>query len=152
MGNKKRADIVVGLCFIFAALCFLVPSLKLGIVGPEAIPGPGAGFFPALCACFTIFFGLWIIYDALRKGSVDFFGDDAEQRSNLKIIALVVAIFALFVLLWLFVDFFLATAVLCLLFNKAFGRSLKFNLIFTLVYVALLYGVFVHLLDIQFNF
>ena len=151
MGNKLKADIVVGFCFIFAAVAFFIPSLKLGIVGPEAIAGPGPGFFPAVCSVFTAFFGMWIILDAVKKGSADFFGTDLEQRSNFKIIAFVTAIFVAFVLIWAYADFFLATALLCLAFNKAFGRSLKFNVIFTLLYVVLLYGVFVMLLDVRFD-
>lgn len=151
MWNKPKADIIVGFCFIFAALAFFIPSIKLGISGPVAIPGPGAGFFPALTSGFTIFFGLWIILSAIKKGSVDFFGQDPEQYANFKIIAFIVAIFCLFVLLWLFIDFFLATAILCLCFNKAFGRSWKFNIIFSAVYVALIYGIFVYLLDVTFT-
>lgn len=151
MSNKPKADIVIGFCFIFAALLFLVPSIGLGILGPSSLPGPGAGFFPMVCSSFVIFFGLWIIMDAVKKGSVDLFGSDPEQLGNLKIMGFIILVFLLFVVVWLFVDFFLATAILCLLFNKAFGRSLKFNLIFTAVYVALLYGIFVYLLDIQFN-
>lgn len=44
MEKKPKADIIVGFCFIFAAVAFLIPSFQLGISGPEAIPGPGAGF------------------------------------------------------------------------------------------------------------
>lgn len=151
MEKKPKADIIVGFCFIFAAVAFLIPSFQLGISGPEAIPGPGAVFFPAVCAIFTIFFGAWIILSAVKSGSVDFFGKDPEQLANIKIITFIVAIFILFVLLWYFIDFFLATVLLCLGFNKAFGRSWKFNIIFSAVYVALIYGIFVQLLDITFT-
>jgi len=98
-----------------------------------------------------MFWGALIVIRSLKHGSVDFFGSDPEQRSHLKKIGCVVLAFAAFTLLWVFTEFFIAAAVLCLLLNLIFRRSLKFNLIFTVAYIGLLYLIFEKLLDIQFT-
>lgn len=150
MERKTKGDIVVGLCFVAAGLAFLAGAVSLGITGQKGISGLGPGFFPALCASFTIFFGLWIDFDAIRKGSVDFFGTDPEQLSNLKLLAFAAGVFILFLVTWYFVNFYLGVALLCLLYNFAFGRTWKFNLVSTAVIVVLLYFIFERLLSVQF--
>ena len=148
--DKLKGDPLLGLCFVIFGLIFLMPSIEYGIASPKGLPGPGAGFFPLVTSSFTIFFGLWVIFDAVKNGSVDFFGHDAEQRSNFKIIFLLIATFCVFLAIWYFINFFLGIAILCLAFNFIFGRTLVFNLIFTVVIVLLLYGIFEKLLYIQF--
>lgn len=152
MGKKSKGDLIVGTAIILVGLLFFVSSIRLGLKGPEGISGPGSGFFPFICSAFTMFFGAWIVFDSIRKGSVDFFGQDPEQHANFKTIYKLIAAFAVFLLIWLFVDFFLGVALLCLFLNYNFGRTWKFNIIFTAILVALLYGVFDRLLDIQFAF
>ncbi len=151
MERKSKGDIIVGLCFVVAGLAFLAGGVSLGISGKAAVPGPGPGFFPALCAVFSIFFGLWIAIEAVKKGSVDFFGTDPEQLSNGKLIAFVTAVFILFMALWYFLNFYVGVAALCLLYNFAFGRTWKFNLIFSAVILGLLYFIFERLLSVQFT-
>lgn len=150
MLEKLKGDPLMGLIFVIFGIVFLIPSLGYGLSSPRGLPGPGAGFFPAITSGFTIFFGLWIIYDALKKGSVNYFGHDPEQHKNFKIIAVLSAGFIVFLLLWLYVNFYLGIGLLSVFYNYLFGRSIKFNLIFTLLLLGLLFGVFENLLYVQF--
>ena len=148
--QKLKGDPLMGFLVVIFGLLFFVPGLGYGLSSPGNLPGPGAGFFPVITSGLTICFGLWIIYDGLKKGSVDYFGSDPEQRANFKILAIVCLAFVVFLLIWLFIKFFLGIALLSLFYNFIFGRTWKFNLIFSLVLTALLYGVFEKLLYIQF--
>lgn len=151
MFDKLKGDPIMGLLLIAFGLLFLIPSLDLGLLAPKGIAGPGAGFFPAVTSSFVIFFGIWIIYDAIKVKNTKYFEDDAELSANFKILFLVVLGFIVFLLIWYFINFFLGIAILCLFYNYLFKRSIVFNVIFTLIFVALLYGVFEKLLYIQFT-
>ena len=151
MNKKIWGDTITGLCFIIFGLAFLAGSIALGIGPHKQVPGPGPGFFPALCAGFTIFFGIWVVYEAIKKGSADFFGNDPEQLSNIKLIAFTVLVFVIFMGIWYFVTFYLGIVALCLICNRAFSRSWKFNVIFSIVVTGLLYLVFERLLSVQFE-
>ncbi len=150
MWDKFKGDPLMGFIFVIFGLIFLVPGIGYGLSSPGGLPGPGAGFFPTITSALTVFFGLWIIYDGLKKGSVDYFGQDPEQRSNFKIIAVVCAAFIAFLLIWVYINFFLGIAMLSLFYNFIFKRTWKFNLIFTVVLTGMLYVVFERLLYIQF--
>ena len=143
----------MGVIVMIFGLIFFIPSIKLGIIADSStgIPGPGAGFFPFITSAFVIFFALWVIFKSVKQGSVDYFGDDPEQLVNIKIVFLEGAAFIIFMFIWRFVSFFAGIFLICLFLNWLFGRTWKFNIIFSVVFTALLYVVFEQLLYIQFD-
>lgn len=149
--NKLKGDPLVGFVIVIFGLAFLFPSIGYGLMSPKGLPGPGAGFFPLITSSFTIFFGLWVMVDALKNGGANYFGDDTEQRSNFKVIFSLIAIFTVFAFIWYFINFYLGIAVLSVAFNYIFGRTWVFNLIFTVIIEALLFGIFEQVLYIQFE-
>lgn len=156
---KGNGDAIIGLIFVITGLVFLIPSIGYGLLPPPNLFGLGAGFFPTVTSSFVIFFGLWIIFNALSKGSMVYFEGVDDARCKGKIMFFMLVIFVLFLTLWVVVDkfvgsslgFFVGIATMILIFNHIFGRTLKFNLIFTAVFVGLLYGIFYELLYIQFT-
>ncbi len=151
MFNKLKGDPLMGLLIVIFGLVFFIPSLKLGVIAPGDIGGPGAGFFPAICSSFVMFFGAWVIFDGLKGKNTKYFEDDPELVKNIKLLFLLAAIFVSCLIIWVYVNFFLAMALLSLSFNFIFGRKALFNILFTIVIVALLYFVFEQLLYIQFE-
>lgn len=157
--SKANGDAVLGCLFVAAGVLFLIPAIGYGLLPPPNLFGLGAGFFPTVTSSFVIFFGLWIIFNALRKGSVIYFEGQDDLRRKFKIMITMLLIFILFLVIWILVEtyvatsygFFVGIAMMILVYNHLFGRSLKFNFIFTLIFVGLLWGIFYHILDIQFT-
>ena len=139
MFNKLKGDPLMGLLIVIFGLVFFIPSLKLGVIAPGDIGGP------------VMFFGAWVIFDGLKGKNTKYFEDDPELVKNIKLLFLLAAIFVSCLIIWVYVNFFLAMALLSLSFNFIFGRKALFNILFTIVIVALLYFVFEQLLYIQFE-
>lgn len=157
--SRANGDAVLGCLFVAMGMLFLIPAIGYGLLPPPNLFGLGAGFFPTVTSSFVIFFGLWIIYNALRKGSVIYFAGQDDLRRKFKIMMTMLLVFILFLLIWILVETYIATSVgffagiamMIFVYNWLFSRSLKFNLIFTLLFVGLLWGIFYYLLDIQFT-
>ncbi|SFS72324.1 Tripartite tricarboxylate transporter TctB family protein [Succinivibrio dextrinosolvens] len=156
---KGNGDAIIGGLFVLAGLAFLVPAIGYGLLPPPGLFGLGAGFFPTVTSAFVIFFGLWIVYDAISKGSSIYFQGEEDLKRKGKIMAFMFAVFVSFLALWVIVDrfmessmgFFVGCSAMLLTFNHIFGRTLKFNIIFTAIFIGLLYGIFYKLLYIQFT-
>ncbi len=156
---KGNGDAIIGLLFVIVGAVFLIPSIGYGLLPPPNLFGLGAGFFPTVTSSFVIFFGLWIIFNALTRGSQLYFQGVEDVKRKAKIMFFMLFVFVMFLTLWVVVDkfigsslgFFVGITAMILIFNHIFGRTLKFNLIFTIIFVGLLYGIFYELLYIQFT-
>ena len=76
---------------------------------------------------------------------------DVDWRLTPLIFTCEILVLILFMALWYFLNFYVGVAALCLLYNFAFGRTWKFNLIFSAVILGLLYFIFERLLSVQFT-
>jgi len=118
---------------------------------------PGGGFFPVLLGLLLGVLGTVLFVKGLiNKGSVTYFQLDAEVKSNLIKIGKTTVFIVIFFIVWQstkrsFPSFIPSIALLSLVLNKTFGRSLKFNLIYTSVLVLFLYVSFVVGFSVQFN-
>ncbi len=114
---------------------------------------PGAGFFPVLLGFVVGILGVALTVRGLyQKGSVQYFKLDPEIKKNLKTLALAVVGIVVFFILWQTTkQFILCVPILCFFLNVIFGRNLKYNLIYTVVFTAFLYLAFVKGFSVQFN-
>lgn len=114
---------------------------------------PGAGFFPVLLGLAVGILGLALmIRGILKRGQVQYFNIDPEIKKNLKRLLLAAAGIVVFFVLWQTTRQFIPfMALLCLYLNLIFGRTWKFNLIYTVVFTLFIYAAFVKGFSIQFN-
>lgn len=115
---------------------------------------PGAGFFPVILGFLLGALGLLLMIRGLRaKGEVEFFKiEDDEIRGNVKMLIKTVVCILVFFILWQLTKQFILCALLFVGgLNFIFERSWKFNLIYTVVFVAFIYVAFVVGFSIQFN-
>ena len=114
---------------------------------------PGAGFFPVLLGFVVGILGIALMVRGLaQKGSVQYFKLDEELRGNLKTLILAVIGIVVFFVLWQTTkQFILCVPVLCFFLNFIFGRDIKYNLIYTVVFTVFLYAAFVVGFKVQFN-
>ena len=106
---------------------------------------PGAGFFPVLL-------GILFIRGLLQKGSVQYFQVDPEIKFNLKRLGLAALSMIVFFILWRTThQFIVCVALVCFGLNAVFGRKLKYNIIYTVVFTAFIYAAFVVGFSVQFN-
>ena len=114
---------------------------------------PGAGFFPVLLGFVVGILGVALMVRGLtQRGSVQYFKLDEELKRNLRTMCLVVAGMVVFFVLWQTTkQFILCVPVLCFYLNVLFGRSLKYNIIYTVVFTVFLYAAFVVGFKVQFN-
>ena len=83
---------------------------------------------------------------------MQYFKLDEELKRNLRTMCLVVAGMVVFFVLWQTTkQFILCVPVLCFYLNVLFGRSLKYNIIYTVVFTVFLYAAFVVGFKVQFN-
>lgn len=114
---------------------------------------PGAGFFPVLLGFVVGLLGVVLTIKGLRQnGTVQYFKLDAEIKKNLKTLALAVAGIVVFFILWQVTrQFIICVPLLCFFLNFIFGRNVKYNLIYTVIFTVFLYLAFVKGFSVQFN-
>ena len=88
----------------------------------------------------------------LQKGSVQYFQVDPEIKFNLKRLGLAALSMIVFFILWRTThQFIVCVALVCFGLNAVFGRKLKYNIIYTVVFTAFIYAAFVVGFSVQFN-
>ena len=114
---------------------------------------PGAGFFPVLLGFAVGILGtILFVRGILQKGSVQYFQVDPEIKFNLKRLGLTAVSIVIFFILWQTTKrFIVCVPILCFALNAIFGRKLKYNIIYTVVFTAFIYLAFVVGFSIQFN-
>ena len=150
--NRLKGDTVPGLILFLIGLAFFVPSVNFGILPTTKDGVLGAGFFPAVLSVGIMIAGLIFFIQGLKEnGNVEYFSMDEEQKANLKPFFITIAAVFAFMLIWLFVDFFVAMAAFCIFMNWVYKRTWKFNLVFTAGFVISVYVAFTFFLKIQFD-
>lgn len=151
-----KGDTIPGLLtalFGFAVALYTLSEDTMRFRAQSSDGVPGAGFFPVLLGFAVGILGVALMVRGLaQKGSVQYFKLDEELKQNLKTMCLVVAGMVAFFVLWQTTkQFILCVPVLCFFLNLLFGRSIKYNLIYTVVFTAFLYAAFVVGFQVQFN-
>lgn len=147
-----KSDIYSGTAFVVLAAIFIVGGLRLGVSAPTKDGVPGAGFFPVVIgAAVAVLGGLLVMQSLTFKGpKKESFRMVEEQKANIRPLVLtVVCLLAMFVV-WHLVNFEVAVTLFSLAVNKVYGRSWKFGILFTLVFVGIIYLMFDKLFHIQF--
>ena len=86
------------------------------------------------------------------KRQVQYFQVDPEIKFNLKRLGLTAVSIVIFFILWQTTKrFIVCVPILCFALNAIFGRKLKYNIIYTVVFTAFIYLAFVVGFSIQFN-
>ena len=152
----KKNDTIPGIIatvFGVIVIAYILSNPKLPIISQNANGVLGNGFFSFLCAAGLVLCGLLLILRGLRqKGTVDYMQMTPEKKENLILVFKMVALLALFLILWKVTNLFLI-----LLPFYAFGvnmllkRGWKYSLIFTIGFSAFIIGLFYFGFSIQFN-
>ena len=151
-----KGDTIPGLLtalFGFAVALYTLSEDTMKFRAQSSDGVPGAGFFPVLLGFVVGILGVALMVRGLsQKGSVQYFKLDEEMSKNLKTLVLVVIGIVVFFVLWQTTkQFILCVPVLCFYLNFLFGRSLKYNIIYTVVFTVFLYAAFVVGFKVQFN-
>lgn len=162
MRNDKwyRGDTIPGLVialfgYITVLYTIIEPTFTWKAQTSDGVPG--GGFFPILLGGLLGFLGtILFIKGLLEKGAVSYFKTDPEAKANIEKIWKTILSIVVFFIVWRttkrwFPSFIPCVALLCLTLNKLFGRSLKYNLIYTTVLTVFLYLSFVVGFSVQFN-
>lgn len=151
-----KGDTIPGLItalfgFSVAIYTLLEDTMRFNAQSSDGVPG--AGFFPVLLGFVVGILGVvLLVRGLLQKGSVQYFKLDPEIKKNLKTLSLAVAGIVVFFILWQVTkQFIVCVPILCFFLNFLFGRSLKYNIIYTLIFTAFLYLAFVVGFKVQFN-
>lgn len=146
-----KGDTIPGILAVAFGLLFLIPSIGFGVTSATSDGVPGPGFFPLIISICLIALGLVLFVKGIRdKGKFKVFVLDEDNRENLKPFFLTIAAILVFLIAIKFIMFVLAAFVLVVVMNWIYKRSWKFNLIFSSVFVGLVYVIFTVLLKVQF--
>ncbi len=148
-----NTDTYSGSAFLAFAAVFIIGGLQLGVSSPTADGVPGAGFFPVVIGAAVAFLGaVLIVQSRTFKGEkTASFRMVDEQKKNIRPLVLtVLGLLGMFAL-WHAVNFELAVVAFSLFMNRVYGRSARFNLVFTFVFVGLIYLMFDKVFHIQFT-
>lgn len=156
MRKVLRGDTIPGLIVFLFGLCVAIYTLVEDTmrVNAQSSDGvPGAGFFPVLLGFLLAGLGAVLtIRGLLQKGSVQHFKLDEEMKQNLIKLLLTAGSIAVFFVLWQLTHLFVPwAAALCFGLNLIFRRSLKFNILYSVIFIAFIYLAFVKGFSIQFN-
>ena len=115
---------------------------------------PGAGFFPVLLGALLGILGIMLVIRSIRKKSeeVQSVAASEETKKNIKMLVLTITAVVVFFILWQLTKLFILWAFALVIFlNFIFERTLKFNIIYSVVFVAFIYLAFVVGFSVQFN-
>lgn len=151
-----KGDTIPGLItalfgFSVAIYTLLEDTMRVNAQSSDGVPG--AGFFPVLLGFAVGILGtVLMIRGLMQKGTVQYFKLDDEVKHNLKILALAVIGVVVFFVVWQTTkQFIFCVPVFCFYLNFIFKRSLKYNIVYTVVFTAFLYLAFVVGFKVQFN-
>jgi hypothetical protein len=142
-----------GSAFIAFAMVFIVGGLRLGVASPTADGVPGSGFFPVVIGGMVALLGVVLIIQSLLfKGEkTSSFRMVAEQKKNIRSLVHTVGGLAGMFAVWHIINFEVAMSAFSLFINRMYGRGWRFCLVFTFVFVGLIYVMFDKVFHIQFT-
>lgn len=146
-----KGDTIPGFLLTGIGAMFLIPGIGLGVAPSTSDHVPGAGFFPVFVSSVVIILGILLVLKGLKaNGKQRYFEMDDEQKSNILPFFSTIAAVIAFFLIWKFVRFEIAALVFCLFVNWIYKRSWKYNIAFSVIFVAAIYCIFALGLKIEF--
>lgn len=144
-----KGDTIPSLVSIGIGTLFFIPSIGLGFMSSTSDGVQGAGFFPLLISVALIVCGIILLVKSLvKKGKTPFFQN--SDKTNKKTFLITLAVIAGSLLIWKFLFFPVAAFIMAFLLNWIYKRNLKFNIIYSGIFVSMIYLIFNVLLRIQF--
>ena len=146
---RIKKDVLSGAAAVCIAVAFMFPSLRLGVASLTSDGVPGPGFFPFFVSLLVIGLGVALILKGFLRKDADEYATFVFDDNSRKVFVTVAA-FAAYLALWRVSDFFLSSALLVVFLNFYYARSLKFNIVYTIVFILMVYLVFYRFLRIYF--
>ena len=146
---RIKKDVLSGAAAVCIGAAFMFPSLRLGVGSLTSDGVPGPGFFPFFVSLLVVGLGVALILKGCILKDADAYATFVFD-DNSKNVFVTIAAFAAYLALWRVSDFFLASALLVVFLNFHYGRSLKFNIVYTVVFISMVYLVFYRFLRIYF--
>ena len=115
---------------------------------------PGAGFFPVLLGSVLGILGIVLLIRSIREKieKAQSAAASEETKKNIKMLVVTITAIVIFFILWQLTKLFILWALALVVFlNFIFERTWKFNIIYSLVFVAFIYLAFVVGFSVQFN-
>lgn len=145
------ADVILGVISLLISIWFFVMSqgFKSGTVSDGV---PGAGFFPTILCVIMGIVSIILIIQGFRQKKHYFsvkrhIKDLSENTRNLL---LTIAALLVFMVLWRFTFFILSLALLIFFLNTLFHQKILTNIIYTGVFVSVIYLVFGKIFHVMF--
>jgi phosphoglycerol transferase MdoB-like AlkP superfamily enzyme len=139
-----------GLLFVSAcigvALLFMIPALRFPGGTVDGTPGPG--YFPII-VCSVILFLSAVLFVQYLKDTQRYFQKNDTQKKNLPKLLITAGAVLLYTVLFMVVPFIPLTLVFIMFLNWLFGRTWRFNIIFSLIFTGVIYYVFNNLLHVM---
>jgi len=147
-----KNNLVAGVLSAIAGLLFFLQALQYGFFSITSDGVPGAGFFPAIVSGILIVSAIVMIIRTIYTHSDKrYFKLDPDQRKNIRPYVLTLAGIIGLLILWHLTNFYLAAIVYSLFINWVYGRTIRFNLIYTAVVMSVIYAAFTWGLNISFR-
>ncbi len=134
-------------------MIFVIGGFQLGVHSPTRDGVPGSGFFPVVIGAAVALLGAGLIVQSLTfKGEKkESFRMEGEQRGNIRPLILTALCLVGMFVVWHIVNFEAAAVLLSLALNWVYGRSRRFSILFTIVFIGLVYLMFDRIFYIQFT-
>ena len=146
-----KGNSIPGALFALLGGAFVWGGWSMGFITKlESQPGPG--FFPVLIGGVLGLVGIVLcVAGILDKGKTKYFVITDEVKENLRIFGLLLAGIIVLLVIWKYVSFLVAVPLFCFAENMLLKRGVRYSLVFSLIFTALLYAIFVQGLRIQFS-
>lgn len=135
----------VGACVI-VTLFFMIPAFSFPGGTTDGAPGPG--YFPIL-VCSVILLLSTILFIQYLRDHKKYFQQNETQKKNLPKLLIAIGAIILYTILFMFIPFIPLTLVFMVFLNWLFGRTWRFNIIFSVVFTGVIYFVFNNLLHVM---
>lgn len=142
---SKAGLLFVSAC-IAVALLFMIPAFKFPGGTVDGTPGPG--YFPILVSSVILFLSAILFVQYLRDNK-KYFQQNETQKKNLPKLLITAGAILLYTILFMVIPFIPLTLVFMVFLNWLFGRTWRFNIIFSIIFTGVIYYVFNNLLHVM---
>lgn len=142
---SKAGLLFVGIC-VAVTLLFMVPAFSFPGGTTDGSPGPG--YFPIL-VCAVILILSAILFIQYMRDKKKYFQQNDTQKKNLPKLLITAGAVILYTILFMFLPFIPLTLVFLVFLNWLFGRTWRFNILFSVLFTGAIYYVFSNLLHVM---
>lgn len=139
---KKRilnSETVFGLIIALVSLFFIIESRKFPPGTSDGVPGPG--YFPTIAAVMVLLFSVAMMIKGYINPHIYFILPGGKKDTLIQMF-MVIGNVMLFLIIWQFVPFIIAAAVMVFLMCLIFRQKIRFSIAYTAILVGALYFIF----------